>query len=403
MGDTGAVIEAPAPKTAPAAAARPMLHPLTSMRFAAAAFVAFHHFALLSGVHPPVGWVDTLLGLGYVSVNFFFVLSGFVLAWNYIDEQGQFRVSQRSFWVARVARLYPAYALALLFALPRFIQLAVEGGAPAPGVVPLTNPWVVAATAVTTPLLLQVWFGLLSWNTVAWSLSVEAFFYVTFPFIVPRIGRATRKQLVVLGVIVAAAPILLTSVVFAGALGRSASWYEVATFTEGFFYASPLIHWPEFVLGVIAGRLFQLRSLEGRITRWKPGYEYLAVVAMLVLLLVFGQLPEAMFVATMAPVFGCLIFAFAHGQSAMARVLSWPVLILLGNASYALYLFHAIFIQAYVDAAAVWGTTWMLTWPAFVLCFLLIVGFTIVVFEKIEEPARDWIRRRSTRKATRLV
>jgi peptidoglycan/LPS O-acetylase OafA/YrhL len=101
----GAVSEVPVPMAAATTTARPMLHPLTSMRFAAAAFVAFHHFALLSGVHPPIGWVDTFLGLGYVSVNFFFVLSGFVLAWNYIDEGGRFRVGQKSFWVARIARL----------------------------------------------------------------------------------------------------------------------------------------------------------------------------------------------------------------------------------------------------------------------------------------------------------
>jgi len=387
-----AEVAVPMAKAAPIA--RPKLHPLTSMRFGAAALVAFHHFALLGGVHPSNRWLDSLLGLGYVSVNFFFVLSGFVLAWNYIGDAGEFRVDGRRFWLARIARLYPAYALALIFALPHFIEFAVRGGAPVPGVVPLTNPWIVAATTITTPLLLQVWVGLLTWNAVAWSLSVEAFFYLTFPLIAPGIGRASRTRLIVLAVLVAAAPILLTSVVFASALGRSASWYEFSTLTEGFFYASPLIHWPEFALGVIVGRLFQLRSLDGRQTRWKPRYEYLAVGGTCVLLLVFGLLPEAMFVATMAPVFGWLIFSLAHGQSGLARVLSLPVLILLGNASYSLYLFHAVFIQAFVDNAKMFGSTWMLSWPAFVLCFLLTAAFTIVVFLKVEEPARDWILRK---------
>jgi len=376
---------------------RSKLQPLTSMRFVAAAYVAFHHFALLTGIYPPMQWANMFLGLGYISVNFFFILSGFVLAWNYIDTDGRFRVTRRAFWIARFARLYPAYALALLFALPKFVDFATGEAAPAQGIPPMDNPWVVAATVVTTPLLLQDWFGLLAWNAVGWSLSVEAFFYLTFPWLAPRVGRASERSLKALVLVCALVPIAVVFLVFGGRLQgahSAAAWYEVSDLLEAFFYASPVIHWPEFVLGVVIGRLFQRRSLDGRIHNWQPWFEYLAVGGTILLLLLLARLPGPIFIAVMAPVCAWLIFSLAHSRSGLSQVLSSPVLILLGNASYSVYLFHATAIYAFIALAHRLGTPWMMSWPAFGLGFLLIVAFTIAVFEWVEEPARDWIRQR---------
>lgn len=376
----------------------PRLHALTGLRFLAAAFVALHHFAYLSGVHPRVGVADFFLGLGYVSVNLFFVLSGFVLAWTYIGATGALTVDRRTFWVARFARIYPAYALALLLALPIFIELASTGGSPGPGAPSLDNPAVVAATAITTPLLIQDWFGLLAWNTVGWSLSVEAFFYITFPFLAVWLGRASRQSLIRAALVFSALPVVISSVLFwdQAVAGRSGSWYEIGTFTEAFFYASPLVHWPEFMLGAIAGRLFQLRWMAGRASSWQASADYVSVALVVALLVTLGQLPAPIFVAAMSPAFAWLIFALAHGRSKVAATLSTTTLVLLGNASYALYLFHATAIQTFLDWAALLRLEWLLTWPAFIACFAAIVACTIGAYVGFEEPMRQWIRGRLT-------
>ena len=366
----------------------PKLHALTGMRFLAAAFVALHHFALLSGVYPKTLSLNVLLGLGYISVNFFFILSGFVLAWNYIDDAGRFRVSRRSFWVARFARLYPAYALALLLALPKFIEVAAHGEAPAPGSPALDNVWIIVGTVVTTPLLLQDWLGLIAWNAVGWSLSVEAFLYVTFPYLAPRIGHASGRRLAVLGLACWLVPFGLVLLVFGGQLrgGHSASWYEISTFTEGFFYASPVVHLPEFILGMIVGRLFRRRYVEGRISSWKPAWDYLTAGATVLLLGLLSVLPGPIFATLTPPVFAWLIFSLAHSSSKLARLLSSPRMILLGDASYSLYLFHATAIYAFLGTAAILGWSWLLSWPAFWGCFGLIVLFTIAVYNWVEDP-----------------
>jgi peptidoglycan/LPS O-acetylase OafA/YrhL len=374
----------------------PKLHALTGMRFLAAALVAFHHFSLLSGVYPKTPSINLLLGLGYISVNFFFILSGFVLAYNYIDDAGRFSVSRRMFWMARFARLYPAYALALLFALPSFIELAMRAEAPAAGAPALDTAWVIVGTTATTLLLLQDWFGLVAWNAVGWSLSVEAFFYFTFPYVAPRIGRATDKGLALLALVCSLVPVVLALLVFGGQLrgGHRASWYEVSTLTEGFFYASPTMHFPEFILGVIVGRLFRRRFLAGKMSRWNPAWDYLAAGSTVALLGLLSVLPGPIFITLTPPVFAWLVFSLAHSCSKMARILSAPLLLLLGNASYSLYLFHATGIHALLSATAILGLVRLVSWPLFLLALAVIVLFSIAVHKWIEEPLRHWIRLR---------
>jgi peptidoglycan/LPS O-acetylase OafA/YrhL len=68
-------------------------------------------------------------------------------------------------------------------------------------------------------------------------------------------------------------------------------------------------------------------------------------------------------------------------------------MLVLGDASYGLYLFHAIAIQFHLAGAAALGLPWLRSWPAFVAGFFAIVAFAIVVYIRVEEPARRWVRR----------
>lgn len=96
---------------------RPELRALTGSRFVAAlAVLLFHNVRFESGPQ----WSNRLISHVGKSVLIFFVLSGFILTYTYLDDARRKRFNLRSFFLARVARIYPVYLLGLVIALPFF-------------------------------------------------------------------------------------------------------------------------------------------------------------------------------------------------------------------------------------------------------------------------------------------
>lgn len=137
---------------------------LTGLRFLAAlavvldyywtAFIWWDPATGVPGSTPRfTGWMLILQGGGH-GVDCFFVLSGFILAYTYVAPGGTLRASRASFWVARLARIYPVYLVGLalggipllLFRSHHLASLLAAGGA--------------------TPLLLKAWVPSLgTWNS----------------------------------------------------------------------------------------------------------------------------------------------------------------------------------------------------------------------------------------------
>ncbi|GEP53726.1 hypothetical protein RSO01_08920 [Reyranella soli] len=108
---------------------RPPLPILTTLRFfAAAEVVAFHVAQTKPAWSSPVGILSGLMSGGYSAVVFFFVLSGFILAYVHTGENGRAgcNVSATRFWRLRFARIAPAYYLGLLLALPIVTQVVAQ-------------------------------------------------------------------------------------------------------------------------------------------------------------------------------------------------------------------------------------------------------------------------------------
>ena len=107
----------------PAVQKRPesRLEALTGLRFLAAFHVLIFHAGLgqLPGV--PV-WIQNVAGHADLSVSLFFVLSGFILTYNYFDRERGCRVADQQFWAARLARIYPIYLLGLVIAIPLLLR-----------------------------------------------------------------------------------------------------------------------------------------------------------------------------------------------------------------------------------------------------------------------------------------
>ncbi len=145
------------------------LNALTGLRCFAAVNIILFHFS-----NPQwFGWLAPVVNAGYVSVSYFILLSGFVLAYNYSARARAGEMDRVRFWKARFTRIYPIYLLSLLLS---WETLGKEYASHTHAMF-----W---TGMVLTPLLLQGWIPATATflNTPAWTMSAEAFFYLIFPW-----------------------------------------------------------------------------------------------------------------------------------------------------------------------------------------------------------------------------
>ncbi|ADO68059.1 acyltransferase family protein [Stigmatella aurantiaca] len=353
---------------------------LTGLRFLAALHVVVFHFGGVWFEALP-GWLQAISACGYASVGLFYVLSGFVLSYNYLTPDGRLKAEPRSFWAARLARVYPVYALALLLLAPPVIQGSLEANTPAVAAAKLL------AGGLSALLLVHAWLPPLAlyWNPPGWSVSVEAFFYAVFPLAAAWVGRLRRGQLWgalgglwMLG--------LLPSLLYLGL--QVDGGLNVLKF-------NPLLRLPEFLMGLVLGRFFLWESATPR-----PSGAFLATAAALLTLGVFAFSPAVPFVllhnALLAPVFGALVYGLARGGGPLGWVLSRPLCVRLGEASYALYILqYPVWkaCQALAEAVAPWAD-FRAPKPLFAVYLVLLVGLSWLTYRLFEMPLRSWGRKR---------
>ncbi len=359
---------------------------LTGLRFIAALLVVLHHFttiwragvAPLAVTHSSSMYANALLARtmrdGWIGVNLFFILSGFILTYTYLDGIGSWHGSYRAFYVARLARIYPLYLLALLV-----------------GLIPLLwHAYTISAPLLTIPATLtftELWLPQpdVSWCGSGWSLAPEVFFYALFPLLALLVGRLSQRHLLLLLL----STWIATLVAASGYHGVGNSWiYEIR----------PLVRLPEFILGVAVGRLFVLRHT---ITVTLPRSDWLIALAGIgcISVLAGGTTiwPDLwLHVGLCDPVFALLIYALARGRGTLTRALSSRVMVTLGEASYALYLLHGplwvlttrLMGQPSTDAHATAATAIPL-FVAFLVCATIIA---MLAYVYIEQPTRRYIR-----------
>lgn len=126
---------------------RPQLAALTSLRFWAAFYVlAFHYAGTFFNVPAKSG----IVSLGYTGVTFFFMLSGFILAYNYSLTNFTDRSKLFDYFISRFARIYPVYVLSLLVSLPYFLVDVLQAKSP-------VLKTVMTSAGAFSPLVLQAW------------------------------------------------------------------------------------------------------------------------------------------------------------------------------------------------------------------------------------------------------
>jgi peptidoglycan/LPS O-acetylase OafA/YrhL len=340
---------------------------LTGLRWATALLIFGHHLMAVEyfGGNAGVVW-GVLFEAGKTGVTLFFILSGFVLAWGYKPQQ-----TARSFWWHRVARIYPLHVvgvvLALVAAATLVPEIRTDGAAPLVANVFLVNGWV------------PDWWQ--AGNPASWSLVCEAFFYLSFPFLIVPLVRASNRALTVVAVaslvLVALAP-------------------QIAAFAPGVLSSAstPLLRLPEFVIGM-ALALMMKRG------QWMP----LRLSIALPLAVVGYVLSEAPSVpgtdvhpglAATVGFFALLVASLANADArGRSTFLARPLWQELGRLSFAFYLVHLLVIAS---VSSGWPDghpelPWRQAVPLALAAFGIALAIAWAMHKLVEIPAQRWLLR----------
>jgi peptidoglycan/LPS O-acetylase OafA/YrhL len=353
--------------------------------------------------------------LSAVGMPLFFVLSGFVIHYNYfavIKERPRQGLWQ--FYISRFARLYPMYLAVVAFdLLTNYGYGHVPAAEPLPYYALLIHTWVYRVFGEHS---LPYQYGLMP--QVTWSISTEWFFYCVYPLICAAIWSARKIWMLALIVLAVAAISSSTAIwfnlnqeminVFA-----ASRWGPVAdarngageSFTMWALYFSPYMWLYAFIVGACAAdlhtRLSQIVVTPAE-ARWG---EVGTSIALAGIILVFVMSYSNSYIVwlgafrisglVLVPPIAILLFCCARYQTIISRALASPTMVRFGEASYSIYLLHVMVIAAYR-----WDAAPILSWPIAMTDILrlavtlaTVIGLSLLTYEWIEVPCRNGIRR----------
>lgn len=397
------------------------------LRFLLGLYVVFFHTIHTYPDEQRPGWLSDLTGVGFFATSSFFVLSGFLLAHVYC-QHGQLREPGRSFLSKRVANLYPLHLFSLALTAVVLFIIAKLGIPPDDAKATLryvvydTNEDLGSASRDTLEhfmsngelalnfvlqlFMLHAWNPLyLTFNPPLWSISTLFFFYLTFPFLAPRLMRVRHKGawLVVVAVIYLIPPLWMIQ------------QQAYGTPYTGMLHRMPLLRLPEFLAGILLYGVFRDMRNEGQLPQL-PGRVLLGgfVLGSFIMAIWLLKGPQFWYFllhnglllpSQLALVFLCALIATPRND----RLNRWSQR--LGTASLPLFVLHVpIFILfsrsekllgvassecfgALVECAAQAGDQPLSLW-LYPLYLLMTVTLCLWTQERAVVPTRQWLLRR---------
>jgi peptidoglycan/LPS O-acetylase OafA/YrhL len=291
---------------------RPAIDSLTSLRGIAAVWVVFYHFQSdLIAFLPAGAFLLPFLGQGHFAVPIFFVLSGYVLAYNYLDSIGTWpnRSGLLRFWGHRLLRIYPLH-VATLFLVLAMVVVARSLG------LTISSVGYGRRDFALNLLLIHTWVPhfRLNWNYPSWSISSEWFAYLFFPLVCPVLIRVRRFSTL--------AGLMLAS--FAVSIGHMMAG-EHLPFREMTAVVGPFLLGCTFARAVALGYSPRsgLRALAWALATTLVIFPYLTVGRVLSIAMIMSG--------------ASLVYALGAAGGGCSRFWSWKPLIILGEVSYSLY------------------------------------------------------------------
>ncbi len=350
-----------------------------ALRGVAALLVLLFHFR---DVTPSIGQAidahTAFFSTGFIWVDFFFMLSGFILSHVYGATMTGTAVARapaiQRFYLARFARIYPLHLATLLALVAVELSAYVLRPEIADALTGERKTWGSILQHLT---LTHAWstMGCLEWNVPSWSISTEAFAYLLLPVLLPLVDHdkwAVRALLPV----TAAAIYVHTFANFSNVESQQ-----------------PLAR---CIAGVITGMLVY------RVWRRKEGWmaQVAAPVQLTAVVVALAALHQGWSQALVLVAFAALILATADDRGPLARALALRPLLLLGTLSYSLYMTHWIVYRlywmygqyAFSDLASRYSAVNVYALKVFIL-LALTIPLSLLTYHKIELPARWHLNR----------
>lgn len=345
----------------------------TGLRGIAALLVVFYHLQFVPN-HLAIEDATSFLKRGYLMVDLFFVLSGFIISYVYTPSEPS-GLDPRDFILRRLVRLYPLHLFCLSYLVVASTLLWAVGQHFGKHVV---NPWAGDGVFqfVVQLFLVNAYTPVANgWNIPSWSISAELGAYATFPAVIALLLRWPRR---------ASLACLLFAGTFYAIVGSTTGSLDISVWPAPFRCLSG------FLLGML---IYQWRHLfDGMSPRAISAAQVMVVVGIILALAV--RINDVLAV----PLFVALTALTARDRGWLARVLARPVPQYLGEISYSVYLNHvcvlgivypvwtALAKRAHLapalDRSALLG-----------LAVVLVVGVSHLTYHYVEVPSRRQLGR----------
>ena len=355
---------------------KPELPGLTGIRFYGALFVYLSHVVILPGMVSLAG--STLIfNLGVVAVSFFFVLSGFILTYNYADSfrDGFSPSMYREFVLDRLARVYPVHFLSMVILAPISIlspNFPLDWRA-LPFHLTLLQSW----WPSSTPAFFRYF------NVPSWALSCEWFFYVVAPIaIYLAFGNMRRWAM------------LAVAIMYGSAL-----WWVLSTNEDSvrlhfvsWFAPSRLA---EFISGMLLAQMF-LKWPRQKVVEWSRLAQMVGISMVIVGAIYREHAPWPLWGGLLyLPGSAVLILGLAGGRGFVVQHLDQPWVKLLGVASFAFYMIHGPLLSWTKNLFFYFGwkvNSWPIFWGVCVTVFVIIQVISLIVNGLFEVPIQQRLR-----------
>ncbi|GAB3948944.1 acyltransferase [Spirosoma harenae] len=371
---------------------------LTPLRGIAALMMVMFHFNLL--VLPIIDPAITQLHRRwYLLVDFFFILSGFIMSYvygNWFDE----RVSAgtfRRYMAARFARVYPLHFVTLLWVIGLYILITQVHHITMDATLrSVLDPTVIPLHVFMLHGFNQAWTA--TWNTPAWSIGSEWLVYLIFPFLMPGFRRLTPIGNAILLLLVLCTYVYLTLPIRTGTPFKPWLWHIP--------YMIDNIMFPSSFLRCLAGFLTGMVTCYAYYQQWGIGWlrrgTVVGVLGIGLALSYHFQLPDALTIW----VFPLLILGACYNTGRLANWLQTRLFQRLGDWSYSIYMVHMPVLFSFLAIEIVNKPKPVANAPVkpitygpegAIICLIYIVIVLVVSFLSyrfIEVPARDYLNRR---------
>jgi peptidoglycan/LPS O-acetylase OafA/YrhL len=310
---------------------------------------------------------------GYLGVDFFFVLSGFIITHVYLASFQKLNGGAlRIFLWHRFIRLYPVH-VTMLLAMIAMVLIAKASGRD------FSEAYFKTSDLVWQFLMLHAWgfADVASWNVPSWSISAEWFAYLLFPLMTPGLFALRSRT--------AAAALAVASLAVMTAIFIVLKWD-----LNSFVGAPALLRVTgEFVCGAALCRLV---TIEGVSRRWSG--DLVGAIALAAFLVAASAgVSDFILVALLA----ITIFGTAVANGFLANFLGSRVGVWLGETSFSIYMIH---FPILIVLRRIYEKLGYANWPAaghataFVLAFAIVIAAAALLYYAVERPMRTRLRDR---------